>query len=855
MPFPLQAVSAVRLGSRSPSAEEPCKHRLRSWWTGSSRSLWPTPDASPQEDLFAFFGLVDDSSGYRTRAVIRWLRPCCVLTVCKLMFTTLKYRQQIAVLAALAMVASVLVAAPAVAADPKPSLTATFSACVGDAAESAGFEDVPAGHANAGDIDCIAYYGITQGTSATTYSPAMSVTREHMALFLTRLAARVGIEMASNPDDAGFTDIGDLSAESQTAINQLADLGITQGTSATTYSPSDSVKRGHMALFIARLMDQMTPYGGDKSTDAHTPSDVDDLASDDVGSPFTDLGSATKEAYDAITALYELGVATGISATSYGPDASITRAAMAEFMAGVMDHSNLRPAGLSMQASKPSTFGTNDGEVVASVRDDSFAAVADQTVEIFGSATGAFDEDGACKTATGTCTWNDGNDEELTDEDGNIVQDGGAERGTTHVYYAWIGSEDEEKFDADDTDHVLVSVVSKNEEQALKVTTSINKNADGHTADLDRGGSVTVTVQLVDTADATSTPSGAAADGAKDVARSGIEIDVAMMRATDPDSDGDTTTNTVIYNNTDVTTLTTDEDGKATFVVDAPKDDDDKDDVQIGDGDPAATAASNLENRDDTITFTYKAVTGRAGSAAAVSITIQWKENNPVTTSASGSAPTYVIPDKDGDLAITASLTLYDQYGNGIREGGVGQQAAISIGGNDANVNVNRNGVATRRRVIEKTDSVLNTPGTPIPVTYTERPTVNGAAQDDVTDVTDTEKQADDANVQVVTKADDDDVGAVVVNALRNDQDEFLAHSTSTETSGNSNLVYSYDSDDTFVNGIENGETEGELLTMEKFEDMLDNFTTGGTRAVVDVVVYNPDGLSIFRVTTASAAG
>ena len=41
---------------------------------------------------------------------------------------------------------------------------------------SPGFEDVPAGHANAGDIDCIAYYGIAKGTGdATAYSPSMSV--------------------------------------------------------------------------------------------------------------------------------------------------------------------------------------------------------------------------------------------------------------------------------------------------------------------------------------------------------------------------------------------------------------------------------------------------------------------------------------------------------------------------------------------------------------------------------------------------------------------------------------------------------------------------------------------------------
>ena len=54
-------------------------------------------------------------------------------------------RRHVAVLTALAMLASVLVAAPAVAADdPEPSYEATFHAC-GDV-PSAGFTDVPAAH-------------------------------------------------------------------------------------------------------------------------------------------------------------------------------------------------------------------------------------------------------------------------------------------------------------------------------------------------------------------------------------------------------------------------------------------------------------------------------------------------------------------------------------------------------------------------------------------------------------------------------------------------------------------------------------------------------------------------------------
>ena len=324
------------------------------------------------------------------------------------MFASLsRFRRQIAVLTALAMVASVLVAVPAVAADPKADYTATFDAC--GSAPSSGFEDVPSGHANAGDIDCIAYYGITQGTSETTYSPTMAVTREHMALFLTRLAGLVSIEVAADPDDPGFTDTGDLSAESQTAIAQLADLGITHGTSDTTYSPADNVSRGQMALFVSRLMNLMNPLADGQlglSTTTqfgYTPANVAKNSKDkDIGSPYTDLGRATKDEYDAITHLYELGVASGISATAYSPGSDITRASMAGFMAAALDHSHARPAGLSIQVEPATGWGDGSPAVMVSVRDDSFGPVEDKAVDIFSSSApnNGLRNDGTCNFGT-----------------------------------------------------------------------------------------------------------------------------------------------------------------------------------------------------------------------------------------------------------------------------------------------------------------------------------------------------------------------------------------------------------------------------------------------------------------------
>ena len=333
------------------------------------------------------------------------------------MFATFRrFRRHVAVLTALALLASVLVAVPAVAADdPNADYTATFDACEG--APSSGFSDVPSAHANAGDIDCIAYYAITQGTSATTYSPMQSVTREQMALFLTRLAGVVGIEMAEDPDDPGFSDTGDLSEESQAAIAQLADLDITQGTSASTYSPGDAVMRAHMALFIQRLMNKMAqladgdPSLGSTTVFGYLPSDVAknkrvkvkeggvlQPVAPKIASSFIDLNRVSKDEHDAITQLWEMGVAAGISATSYGPDAVITRAAMAGFMAGVLDHSNARPAGLSIQVTPETGWGAVGTTILVSYRDDSFAPVEDMSIDVFSSAAAnnGLAKDGTC---------------------------------------------------------------------------------------------------------------------------------------------------------------------------------------------------------------------------------------------------------------------------------------------------------------------------------------------------------------------------------------------------------------------------------------------------------------------------
>ncbi|MCQ3805355.1 MAG: S-layer homology domain-containing protein [Acidimicrobiia bacterium] len=740
------------------------------------------------------------------------------------MFATLsRFRRQIAVLTALAMVASVLVAVPAVAADdPKMDYPATFDACMGVPASD--FEDVPANHANAGDIDCIAYYNITRGTSMTTYSPLMSVTREHMALFLTRLAGLVGIDMASDPDDAGFTDIGELSAESQTAINQLADLGVTQGTSTTTYSPDDSVKRGHMALFIARLMDEMAVMDdGDDSTDpfGYTPSDVKDTEDDAgdpdkvVGSPFGDIDSQTKEAYDAITNLWELGVASGVNATHYNPAANITRADMAGFMAGVLDHSNARPAGVTIQASKTSGFDAIDATVAVSYRDDSFAPMVDVSIKTFFSGNdgadegvGEFTEDGGCEMPA-DCAWT--NDESLSDDSGNLYVEGGAANGTKNTYYAWMGDADADDNDFNvDKDHASVTLSSTRDAVNLKVTSDISTNSTGdNTVDIDATSSVTHTVQLVD-------------ENGDPVAKSGVEISVMWVQDVADDGTGNDPAAVTVY--PAPAPLETDDDGQATFTTSGPK----------------SNKGSTDVARTDTLTFTSD-VDGANGvgnpattvgdPAENVAKTIEWVDTDPVLTAGEGSAPDYAVMNTADEVSVRASVTFYDQYGNTI---GKGNSVLITIGAGDNSTSrrtVSSRGVASWRRT--GVDATINEN---VPVTYTE-------IQDSDDEVITTAPTVDPTPVVAVRHAPDDSSAlAANITALYADDDRFHI----------AGLLYTYDSDDVFIDDTDNGAM---VVDMAKFETLLGAKITGTptTPAEVQVVSYDDDGSSIFRVGTAAA--
>jgi len=228
--------------------------------------------------------------------------------------STLSIRRPISLLAVLAMVATMLFAissSAAIAASP-PS-----SACPSNT-PSAGFTDIGGLSTEAqASINCIAFYDVTTGITATKYGPNLNVLRSQMALFLTRKLTTAGVALPSGVAQ-GFNDIGGLPAAFQTAINQTAQLGITLGTSATTYSPSAFVTRSQMALFITR---QLTAAG--------------ETLPSGVAQGFNDIGGLPASTQTAINQLAQLGISKGTSATTYDPNGLVSRSQMAMFLASM----------------------------------------------------------------------------------------------------------------------------------------------------------------------------------------------------------------------------------------------------------------------------------------------------------------------------------------------------------------------------------------------------------------------------------------------------------------------------------------------------------------------------------------
>jgi len=592
------------------------------------------------------------------------------------------FKKRLGVLTAIAVFAALV---PALAASPASAAASTtaqamsditkYQACPASASvASAGFTDT-----TSTDVDCIKYYGITTGVTATTYEPSSAVTRETMALFLTRMATTMGVTLGSGADQ-GFTDLP-TSADSVTAINQIKQLGVTVGKTATTYDPSANVTREEMAMFIERLLGLTAPGPNGNSDDGLTTN----ISGDGATYNYTDIDSGTTyEGHNAIVELYHLGVtdsATG--ATSYSPSADVTREAMATMMTNALAHSNAAPAGLHVQVTHNAIVGAAAAsqELMVTHRTAAGSTGVEGTlVDMIAYTTTtnldsvAFASTGVCSSAvngySGSTACTIDNADNVTDSSGNFevalnaLAVTVAEAGTVQ-YWAWTGASAALYVDGTTTASTT-TVASSSGGDFVRWSLSSNPHALesalvnqlGTTDDTTQGfqgSDITIQVQL---------QSAAGTSALLNVAQAGCSIGVNVA------SGGFGGASTTISNSI----ITTDATGLATYTAAGTA--------------TVAAGADNDTGGHQIITFSNSAtanavagcatitgfVTGAAGTDVDARVSIQW-DDVPRAAEKSVTAATSPYVTASGLTAganNTVSTTVYDQYGVGISGASVG---------------------------------------------------------------------------------------------------------------------------------------------------------------------------------------
>lgn len=147
---------------------------------------------------------------------------------------------------------------------------------------------------------------ITSGTSATTFSPNATCTRGQMVVFLWHQAGNPSAHDAAMP----FSDV-DPDAYYYQAVAWAVQHKITAGTSATTFSPNDTLTRAQTMTFLW--------------------NSVGSPAVSSSAMPFNDV-SLSAYYYQAVTWAVQNSITAGTSATTFSPSAPCTRAQVVTFL-------------------------------------------------------------------------------------------------------------------------------------------------------------------------------------------------------------------------------------------------------------------------------------------------------------------------------------------------------------------------------------------------------------------------------------------------------------------------------------------------------------------------------------------
>ena len=155
-------------------------------------------------------------------------------------------------------------------------------------------------------IDWAVTNNVTSGTSATTFSPDGACLRCQAVTFLWRAAGSPEPVNKTNP----FKDVKETDYFYK-AVLWAVEKNITKGMSETSFAPNAECTRGQIVTFLYRYKSASAPTG--------------------VSNPFKDV-AASDFFYAPVMWAVKEGITTGMSADSFAPNATCTRAHIVTFL-------------------------------------------------------------------------------------------------------------------------------------------------------------------------------------------------------------------------------------------------------------------------------------------------------------------------------------------------------------------------------------------------------------------------------------------------------------------------------------------------------------------------------------------
>ena len=117
------------------------------------------------------------------------------------------------------------------------------------------FADVPAGQWYTDAVNWAAANQIVKGTSATTFAPNDSITREQMAAILYRYAQYKGYDVTKQADLSGYSDNSQVSAYAKDALAWANAAKLINGVTNTTLAPQGNATRAQVSAILHRFCD------------------------------------------------------------------------------------------------------------------------------------------------------------------------------------------------------------------------------------------------------------------------------------------------------------------------------------------------------------------------------------------------------------------------------------------------------------------------------------------------------------------------------------------------------------------------------------------------------------------------